>query len=330
MNATASRAARWFFGVLASLPLAHGAIWPEQWWEYKRLSVTPVKVSDQAVWEEYGLDEALTAQYDDGKVQFKATGYRLRDTTAAMAVFQWLRPAGWRTSDISDLAATNGPDTLFTKGNYVLLLQGHMPDAEKRDILYVQLARMELSALPPLATYLPKDGLIDGTSRFVTGPASLEKFEPRIPPSLAAFHVGAEGQLGRYRGDTSLAIFNYPTPAIARDIAAKFQQIPGALAKRSGPLVAITFGPDADAAERLLAKINYKATVSWNEPLNAPEQNPGEMLVSIFQLIGVLVGGIAGCGLLIAATKIVGRRYLGWNQPGTAMVTLGIDTEERR
>ena len=51
------------------------------------------------------------ASYDDGKVQFQATGYRLRDTTAAMAAFQWLRPAGWRTSDITDLAATNGPNT---------------------------------------------------------------------------------------------------------------------------------------------------------------------------------------------------------------------------
>ena len=96
------------------------AIWPEQWWAYKRLSVTSVKVTDKPVWDEYGLDEAAVAQYGDGNVKFRATGYRLRDTTAAMAVFQWLRPAGWRQSDITDLAATNGTDTLFTKGNYVL------------------------------------------------------------------------------------------------------------------------------------------------------------------------------------------------------------------
>jgi hypothetical protein len=53
------------------------------------------------------------------------------------------------------------------------------------------------------------------------------------------------------------------------------------------------------------------------------------MLVSIFQLIGVLIGGIGACGILIAGTKLVGRRFLGWGAAGGSMVTLGIDGEER-
>jgi len=333
MNSVVFTAARTALCVLLSLPFASAAIWPEQWWEYKRLSVAPVKLDDKAVWDEYGLDEAAVAQYDDGRVKFRATGYRLRDTTSAMAAFQWLRPAGWKSSDITELAATNGADTLFIKGNYLILLEGVLPDQDKRDILFVQLARMEISAIPPLAKYLPPEGLIDGSQRFVTGPASLEKFEPRIPPSQAAFHLGAEAQVGHYSspaGDTALAIFSYPTPAIARDIVTKFQQIPGAVAKRSGPLVAVTFDPDPNAAERLLAKVNYNASVSWNESTVIHNENPGDMLVGIIQLIGVLVGGIAACGVLIFVTKVVGRRYLGWGQPEGAMVRLGIGPQERR
>jgi hypothetical protein len=290
-------------------------------------------VADKPVWDEYGLDEAARASYDDGKVQFKATGYRVRDTTAALAVFQWLKPVGWRTSDISELAVTNGTDTLFAKANYVILLEGHLPDSDKRDILYVQLARMELSALPLLAGYLPPDGLIDGSARFVTGPASLAKFEPRIQPSIAAFHLGAEAQLGRYRtpkGDLSLVIFNYPTPAIARDVTAKMLTVPGAIAKRTGPMVAVALSPDADAAERILARINYKASVSLNEPLNSGKnENPGDMLVSIFQLTGVLIGGIGACGLAIGLVQFLGRRYLGWGPAGGAMVRLQIDAEKQ-
>ena len=256
----------------------------------------------------------------------------MRDTTAALAVFQWLRPAGWRSSDITDLAATNGTDTLFTQGNYVFWLEGVLPDQEKRDILFVQLARMERSALPPLATYLPNEGLIDGSRRFVTGPAAMARFEPRIPPSTAGFHFGAEAQLGRYAtpsGEISLAVLSYPTPAIAKGIAEKFEQIQGVLAKRSGPMVIAAFSPDPDAAERLLAKINYKASVSWNESTIIRNENPGEMLAGIFELIGVLIGGIAICGLLIFVVKWTGRRYWGWGEANQAMVTLSIDGEQR-
>jgi len=44
----------------------------------------------------------------------------------------------------------------------------------------------------------------------------------------------------------------------------------------------------------------------------------------------VIIGGIALCGLLIFVTKLIGRRYLGWGTAGGAMVTLSIDSDQRR
>jgi hypothetical protein len=329
-SSTQSLCSRFVLALLILATTAQAAIWPEQWWEYNRQSIQPVAVTDKTVWDEYGLDLAETAQYDDGKVHFKATGYRLRDSTSALAAFQWLRPGDWRASEVTDLAATNGRDTLFTQGNYLILLEGHLPDAEKMDILYVQLSRMERSSLPPLATYLPAQGLVAGSQRYVIGPASLEKFEPRIPPSIAAFHLGAEAQLGRYADGTSLAVFNYPTPAMAKTAIERFRQVPGALAKRSGPMVAVVFSPNADGAERLLARINYKAFVSWDENPNAPPQeNAGDLILGIFRLIGALILAIGAGGLLIGLVKFLGRRYLGWHDHGDPMLQLHIDDDHR-
>ena len=55
-------------------------------------------------------------------------------------------------------------------------------------------------APPPLLPgYLPSQNLVSGSERYVVGPVGLQKFEPRIPPSVAAFHLGAEAQIGSFR-----------------------------------------------------------------------------------------------------------------------------------
>ena len=313
----------------ASIAPAGAAIWPEQWWEYKRTSLEKVAPDDVMVWREYGLQEAEKATYDDGKVKFTATGWRVNDSTAAMAVFQWKRPLQWKKSDLSELAVQNGSSVFFTFGNYVFSLEGHIPDEEKRQILFVQLPRLERGPLPLLPGYLPAEGLENGSQRYVLGPVSLERFEPRVPPSIAAFHMGAEAQIGRYasqQGPMTLAIFNYPTPAMAKRQVEQFQKLTGVLAKRTGPMVALLIGgADADAAERLLAKVNYQASVSWDETGRSPEPNMGDVILNAFIFVGVMILFIIGVGAIIGGTKVFGRKYLGWEKEEDAMLTLHID-----
>ena len=58
---------------------------------------------------------------------------------------------------------------------------------------------------------------------------------------------------------------------MARERYQEFQKIPGAMAKRAGPLVAVTIQPpDPDAAERMLSQVNYETNLTWNEkvPVN--------------------------------------------------------------
>src|SRR5581483_2501480 len=94
---------------------------------------------------------------------------------------------------------------------------------------------------PTLQKYLPP-GADPNSQRYITGPESLAHFAPSIPPSTAAFHFNAEGELARYGPpgkQTTVVVFDYPTMEMARDRVTHFQQIPGGVAKRTGPLVAM-------------------------------------------------------------------------------------------
>src|SRR5262249_22843250 len=142
--------------------------------------------------------------------------------------------------------------------------------------------------------YIPKQGLVTGTDRFINGPASLDKFYNKVTPSAAAFHFGTEALVAHYRSlgsEIEMALFYYPTNQMARDRQPEFEKTAGSMVKRSGPLVAIVINPqNRDDAERLLAQVNYRAQITINEPKpGAVIQNAGDMLVAIFQLIGVIL-----------------------------------------
>src|SRR5437899_3000638 len=85
--------------------LIHAAIWPDAIGAYHRVSTTPVKLEDRPIWDEYGLKESESARYENGSDSFTVTGYRLQDTTGAMAAFQWQRPAKSTPSTLAPMAA---------------------------------------------------------------------------------------------------------------------------------------------------------------------------------------------------------------------------------
>ena len=275
--------------------VSSAAIWPEQWDTHKRVSVKPIALSAKDVWDEYGLEAAEEAVYE----KFQAKGYRLKDPTSALAAYQWLGQEGRQI------------------GNYIFRVDGYAPTQREWDLLQIQIPRLDQAALPNLPNCLPVRNLIPGSLRYVLGPASLQQFENRISPAIAAFSLGAEAQLARYKspaGDVNLALFSYPTPQIAREKLEEFQRIPNSRAKRSGPLVAIVIAaPNPDEAERLLAMVNYQASITWTQPLPGHEEKTfARFILGVFYLIGVLLlftllAGFGYAGLRIGLRKLRGE-----------------------
>jgi hypothetical protein len=308
--------------VVATLPLG-AAVLPEQIGEFTRGDVSPLAIFEPDLYRDFGFISAEQAQYTSSGKHFTATVWRLGDSTGALAMFDVQRPANATPAKLAPLSARTPDGAVFAYGNYVFQISRAVPaqtfpEQKDLELLFSRLPQLDNAPLPALASSLPQDGLIPNSERYILGPASLARFEPRIAPSLAAFRLGTEAQLGRYRtpkGDLTLVIFSYPTPNIARERQEAFLKVPGTIAKRSGPLVGVVVqSPDPDATERVLSRVHYAGNLTLNEKVPV---NEGlflyRLFLNIFVLSGVLIGLSIIVGIGFGGFRIL-RRKLG--RPG--------------
>jgi hypothetical protein len=322
---------RLFLAALVLPALSWATIWPDAIGAYHRVSTTQVNLQDRPVWDEFGLKESEGARYENGQESFTVTGYRMQDTTGALAAFDWQRPPKATASKLMALAPLSGEtaDSLVVvHGNYLLMFAGRKPEPAELSALFAGLLQVDTTALPALTTYLPADDLVPNSERYVMGPSSLQKFDPGISPSVAAFHYGAEAQLGTFhspKGEMTLAIFNYPTPQIAMQKEADFRNLPDRpVVKRTGPLVAVVLAPpDPDSAERLLAKVKYQASVTLDQYVPTQRDNIGNLVTNAFVLIGILLAFALVSGLAVGGWRAFRHRG-NRGEEADALVTLNI------
>jgi hypothetical protein len=313
--------------------LTSAAIWPDQLGAFHRASAQPAApATDQAIWDEYGLQEGETAQYEGDNQKFTAAAWRFQDPTGSLGAFEWLRPADSKPSALAKLAAETSTGSILVHGNYVLQFEGYHPALPFLTTVIQDLKQVDNSALPALVDYLPSQDLVPNSERYVEGPAALQKFDPGIPPSTAAFHLSAEAQIGSFHGvpagsggDMKLAIFSYPTPQIARQQTAQFQQIAGAMVKRSGPLVAVILSPpNPDSAEKLLSLVRYQADITLDQRVNTRRDNIGDLVINAFVLIGILLCFSLVGGLAFGSVRAFLRRG-GRGEAADAMIVLHLN-----
>jgi hypothetical protein len=317
-------------GLLLLAPLiAPAAIFPDKIGGFEKGSPASLSMPDRPLFDEFGLEATEQAEYKSESAHFTATAWRFKDPTGALAFFEARRPSGASPAALTKLLVTTSDGQILAYGNYVFQLTGAVPPAADLQPMYAMLPKLDQSPLPVLIGYLPAAGLIPNSERYVLGPVSLERFEPRIPPSVAGFHLGAEGQMAKYKspkGPLSLAIFYYITPTMARDRMTEFQKIPGAMVKRAGPLVVVTIDPpDLDSAERLLAQVKYEANLTWSQKVPVNEvRGFARTLINIFVLTGVLAGMCIIAGIAFGGFKVLARK-MGRRVDPDAMITLGLD-----
>ena len=151
---------------------ACAAIWPEQMGPYQRQSVSRFFLPPDP---EDGLEAGEGADY--GPFQVKA--FRYKDTTGAYAVS--LELSGVRV------------------GNYLVKCDGKCPK-DLPQLADASLPHVSHTSVPILNTYLPPKGLVPRSERYILGPVSLERFESRIAPSVAALKWNAPQRLAPVPG----------------------------------------------------------------------------------------------------------------------------------
>jgi hypothetical protein len=309
---------------------AHAAIFPDRIGDYQKSAPQTIDIPDRALYDEYGLEGTEAADYTspDHK-RFSAVGWLLHDSTGAMALFQFHRPSGAVPANFAPLAVRTSDGIIFVHANYVFQFTGNFPNPAGLGPFFKQLTHLENSPLPGLLSHFPTNGIVPNSERYILGPVSLNRFDPAIPPSLAAFQLGSEGQIVKYqtaKGLLTVGLFYYPTPSMARQQAADFEKLHGAVVKRTGPLVAVAVDPpDPAAAQKIVANINYQANVNMDEkpPVNEVKGFAG-LILTMFLLAGVIIvicimGGLGFAGVRILRSKI-------WQkEEPAAMIVLDLD-----
>ena len=150
-----NRGMKLLIAALVAPALCLGAIWPENLGSWKRAATMQATLFDRPVWDEYGLKESEAARYADGAGNFTVTGYRLQDTTGALAAFDWQRPPKATVSKLAPLAVDTDDGLLVVHGNYLLSFSGHKPEAAELEALFDGLRNVDTTVLPDLPAELP-------------------------------------------------------------------------------------------------------------------------------------------------------------------------------
>jgi hypothetical protein len=303
----------WMLAAVLVTSAAQAAIFPEAFTTFTRGKVTPLEAPDKELYKEYGFVEAEKAEYSGGGKTFTISGWKVKDSTGAMALWQLRRPADAQPSKIARLAVTTPNGLVTAYGNFVFEYQGYTPSSDDLDGLLIQLKQVERSALPSLINYLPDPNLIPNSERYILGPVSLTRFAPQVTPTLAAFHLSTEAQQGRYKmpgGELTMTIFYYPTPNHARAQQEAFLQVPGTLAKRAGPMVAVISNPgNTDDAERVLASVQYDVDLNRQSVGTPPAQGLANLVVTGSLLALVLVGASVLAGIWLGGFRSLLKKF---------------------
>lgn len=260
------------------------------------------------VLKEYGFRDLEIATYTrEGGRKLTVKAARFNDATGAYGAFTFYRDPEMFTETIGDAAVvSNGNRVLFFKGNILIDAAFDrvtaMSAAELRELASeLPAPAPNLSHIPDLQRYLPRESLIANSAKYVIGPVAYEHLQTVVPTSAVDFGRSAEVAAGNYKtsdGTGTLTLIYYPTPQIAASQLRAFQQLhpagssgSGLEMKRTGPIVAIASGPISSGdAKDLLAGVNYEAEVTYNEPtFLSKRDNIGNLIVGIFTLIGVIL-----------------------------------------
>ena len=293
----------------AGATLLHEALGP-----FERLEARPYAPPHGDVLEEFGLEEAEEADYraaDGRSVLVRALQFY--DDTGAVAAYSWLRPADATEAERGERAVEKGDYVLIHFANYLLSLEGDTPDEEDVELALAYLPRPKPTADPPVLRYVPRDALVPGSGRHILGPVSLERLAPQLAPSVVGFHFGTEGYYGRYAtpaGEAEMIVWDYPSNPIARGQIGEFHALQGPVAKQDGPLIAVVLDPpSADEAQRLLARVRYRAEVTQHHQEPKRHESLGNLILDTFILCGLLAGLMVVGGVLVAGTRRLAGRF---------------------
>jgi hypothetical protein len=287
-------------------------------------AVSLTAANDEALWNEYGR-----VQTDTGTSgTLKYTAYRMKDLTGALAAWEWLRSPAAKTCDQAPLCTQENGRTTVLHNNYVVTFDSAAPPKDVVEQVVAGLPGQRDSSMPAILTFLPQQGMVPNSARYLLGKASAAEFASELAAVDPGFAEGAEGQVATYKlpgsnAPARLAIFYYASPEAARIHTTALAKVPGVQVKRSGVLLGVVLpGATEQQADTLLSRVQYNAKITWNDPPPPGQIKPLYRLLMNIIYMSVLLSGVCLLGGLIYAGMRIYRRRFGELESQEAMTTL--------
>jgi hypothetical protein len=317
---------RFFAGAVLLVSLAGyaaptPALLPHSFDGWTEISATPAPPASAhaAAMQEYGLTQAVTAQYASGGNRLTMRAWEFHDATGAYGAFTLLLQPQMQIVGKGDAAA--GGHFLMWRGETVVDASFSHPSSDDRvalDALATALPSVGggASVPPSLPHYLPQEGLDATSVRYAIGPVAYRQMGGTLPPDLIGFSEDAEAVTAKYaNGKGTLTLILYPTPQIAAghlkaiDALAKRS---GLMTKQSGPLVAVV-NRGYPQAQKLLSAVRFKDVVIMNRPEGYVNEaaKVAQLLMGIAALTGILILASLLVALFLGGGRALVRRLKG-------------------
>ena len=287
--------------------------------------------ADAIFLREYRAMAAERRDYSRNGESLSITLYRMRDPSAAYGAFTFLRTEEMDAADVARYAAASRGRALAVVGHILLDITGadltrFAPDWK---VLVDKLTHLaDTAPFPPFSGYLPTEGMVKNSERYLIGPIALNRLIPLGNGDWIGFSDGAEVQMARYRRqgqDMTLLLAVYPTPQMASGKLAEFGRWfnlnaqrpdaagqPALFALRKSSLVALVAETrSAPLADALLQGVRYETQLTWNEPsYSATEPTWAEMVVGSFMGAGILLVFAIVVGIGFGGIRLIIKHIL--------------------
>ena len=318
----------------SALPARAQQLLPAQFGNWTK-SACLDKTEIAALSEEAGGKEgALSCAYSSGANKIEVWVQKFHDPSAAYEVYTAGLKPGMMASLVGNNAAVSGNRLWMLTGRLVLRVesQDRTSEADLRALVKSLDGHADKTPLPEIRSFLPSNGLVQGTQRYALGPdgykaaaAALGRTEyAALAPELSLgpkSTADAEAMLAAYAngkgGQEVLLLVLYPTPQLAEQqlhhlqpILSSKPEFAGTTVERDASMLSLVLSPStAEMAARLRKSINYETAITWNEP-STTLTDPSWFLVlkTVFYAAAAICVMAALGGMLYGVFRLLVKR----------------------
>jgi uncharacterized protein DUF6599 len=297
-------------------------------WTCKGTDVLPATPFLPEINKEAGQTTSEACEYSSGATGVQVKLDKYGDPSGAYEAYTAYLNTNMQPSILGPGTAIDKDLLIALEGDFVLSVQPtpNISAADLQTLAQTVNKRANPTPLPPIRTFLPGQGLVQGTQRYALGPAafraaaeSLGKPDFAALADLAGFAKGAEAMVGRYGQGAVLILIDYPTPQLAElyrhhlePALPESAKAAGMTIERKDSLLSIVTPPATPLYARTLrGSIDYGTQLTWNEPSATATDPPWSVILyHIFLGTGVFMIMAVAFGIAFGGVRIFVKRLL--------------------